>query len=290
MIKQMEKQFSVLTLCRVLKCSSSAYYSWRSGKSRTRENHARRLVTLVRTTFQESGKTYGSPRIYKSLKATRVPCSRSHIVKIMQQEQIWAVKKRKFRKTTESDHVLPVAANLLDRDFTATGPNQKWVTDITYIQTAEGWLYLAIVMDLFSRKIIGWALRDDMKTELPVEALRMAIRSRRPGPGLLHHSDRGVQYASHWYQSLLAKAKILCSMSRKGDCWDNAVAESFFSTLKREIIHSRKSLLSKAEARSTIFQYIESWYNRQRIHSILQYLSPDQFEYEQQKLSLTKAA
>ncbi|RYE54171.1 MAG: IS3 family transposase [Sphingobacteriales bacterium] len=286
----MENQFSVLTLCRVLKCSSSAYYNWKSGKTQTREIRARRLVTLVRTTFHESGKTYGSPRIYRSLKAASIPCSRTHIVRIMQQQQIWAVQKRKYRITTESDHKLPVAENLLNRDFTATQPNQKWVTDITYVQTKDGWLYLAIVMDLFSRKIIGWAMKDEMKTELPMEALKMAIQQRKPGPGLIHHSDPGVQYASNWYQSVLAKAQILCSMSRKGDCWDNAVAESFFSTLKRELIYSTSILLSKEETRSKIFKYIETWYNRQRMHSLLQYLSPVQYEYEQEKLSLIKAA
>jgi transposase InsO family protein len=208
----------------------------------------------------------------------------------MKESQIWAIHKRKFRVTTDSEHDLPVAANLLARDFTARRPNEKWVSDITYIRTKEGWLYLAVIIDLFSRKVVGWSMRSDLKTSLLLEALGMAIRARKPLAGLIHHSDRGVQYASFLFQEALQKARMLCSMSRKGNCWDNAVAESFFSTLKRELIYPNGIFFSKDDARSKIFSYIETWYNRQRKHSALQYLSPSEYEFEKQNLSLTTAA
>jgi putative transposase len=208
----------------------------------------------------------------------------------MQLEHIWAVHRRKFRVTTDSEHELPVAENLLARDFTATRPNEKWVSDITYIRTREGWLYLAVIIDLFSRKVVGWSMRSDMKTGLLLEALSMAIRARKPAAGLIHHSDRGVQYASYLFQEALRQARMLCSMSRKGNCWDNAVAESFFSTLKRELIYPNGTFASKQDARSKIFSYIETWYNRLRKHSALEYLSPSEYEFEKQNLSLTTAA
>ncbi len=212
------------------------------------------------------------------------------MVRIMQQEHIWAVHKRKFRVTTDSEHGLPVAENLLARDFTATRPNEKWVSDITYIRTKDGWLYLAVIIDLFSRKVVGWSMKSDMKTHLLLEALAMAVRARKPDAGLIHHSDRGVQYASCLFQEALQKAGMVCSMSRKGNCWDNAVAESFFSTLKRELIYPQGIFASKEEARSQIFRFIETWYNRVRKHSALQYLSPLEYEFERENLSLTKVA
>lgn len=247
-------------------------------------------MTLVRTTYYESERTYGSPRIYKAIKAAKVPCSRAHVARIMQAERIWAVHKRKFRITTDSEHGLPVAENLLARDFTATRRNEKWVSDITYIRTKEGWLYLAVIIDLFSRKVVGWSMRSDMKTGLLLDALSMAIRTRKPLAGLIHHSDRGVQYASYLFQDALQQARMTCSMSRKGNCWDNAVAESFFSTLKRELIYPNGTFVSKDDARSKIFSYIETWYNRLRKHSALQYLSPSEYEYEKENLPLTKVA
>ena len=279
-----------MVLCSVLQCSTSAYYSWRAGKARRREDHRRRLAALVSITWRESAKTYGSPRIFQAIKAARVPCSRSHIIRIMKESQIWAIHKRKFRVTTDSEHGLPVAANLLARDFVATRPNEKWVSDITYVRTSEGWLYLAVILDLFSRRVVGWSMRSDLKTDLLLEALRMAIRARRPPAGLIHHSDRGVQYAGHLFQEALQKARMLCSMSRKGNCWDNAVAESFFSTLKRELIYPNGIFANKQEAQSRIFSYIETWYNRQRKHSALQYLSPSEYEFEKENLPLTTAA
>jgi putative transposase len=287
---QLEGQYPVRTVCDLMRCSVSAYYSRKKGQFRKRENHTRKLTTLVRTTYHESGRTYGSPRIYKEIKALKIPCSRSHVARIMQKEYIWGIHKRKFRVTTDSNHELPVAKNLLDRNFTATHPNKKWTSDITYIRTKEGWLYLAVVIDLFSRKIIGWSMKDNMKTDLPLDALKMAIQARKPGAGVIHHSDRGVQYASILYQEALLKAKMICSMSRKGNCWDNAVTESFFSTLKRELIYPNRIFASRKEAQNSIFRYIESWYNRGRRHSALGYLAPEEYEFENQILSLTKAA
>ena len=201
MIRQLEGHYPVLVLCEVLLCSTSGYYSWRNGKTTRREEHRRRLVTLVRVTYHESERTHGSPRIYRAIKAAQVPCSRSHIVKIMKDEHIWAVHKRKFRVTTDSAHVLPVAENLLARDFTALGPNEKWVSDITYIRTKEVWLYLAVIIDLFSRKVVGWSMKSDMKTHLLLEALSMAIRARKPKPA--------------WFIILIVASSMQAAFSRR---------------------------------------------------------------------------
>jgi transposase InsO family protein len=186
-------------------------------------------------------------------------------------------KKRKFRKTTDSDHLYATAANLLERDFSSSGPDRRWSTDITYVWTMQGWLYLAVVMDLFSRRIIGWSMRKTLARKLVVSALHMALYGRNPGPGLIHHSDRGSQYASDDYQKELRRRGITCSMSRKGDCWDNAVVESFFATIKRELIH-RCQFATRERAAREIFEYIEVFYNRKRRHSYLGYLSPAEFE------------
>lgn len=185
--------------------------------------------------------------------------------------------KCKFKPTTDSKHNLPVAANLLDRDFTPAGPNQAWVSEITYVWSGEGWLYLAVVIDLFNRGVVGWSMSERIKRDLVIDALSLAVGRRSPGVGLVHHSDRGSQYASHDYEKLLAKHGMLCSMSKKGDCWDNAVAESFFGSLKTERIH-HQSYRTREEARRDIFEYIEVFYNRIRLHSTLGYLSPAQFE------------
>lgn len=208
----------------------------------------------------------------------------------MQQQGLAGIQKRKYCVTTQSDHDLPVADNILNRHFKAEKANEKWVADISYIRTNEGWLYLAVVIDLFSRKIVGWAMDTSMKTDLIIAALRMAIRLRKPGPGLIHHSDRGVQYASYKYQNELTRAKMICSMSRKGNCWDNSVAESFFSSLKREAIYPTGALTGIKEARSSIFSYIESFYNRSRMHSYLGYVSPEEFELNSKNVILKNAA
>lgn len=287
---QLSEQYSIRTLCRVLECSISAYYSWKKGESGKRAHHRRRLTALVRTTYFGSLKTYGSPRIYKALKADSISCSRSHIIKIMQQQGLVGIQKRKYCVTTTSDHDLPIAENLLNRGFKADKANQKWVADISYIRTNEGWLYLAVVIDLFSRKVVGWSMDTKMKTDLVLSALKMAIRLRKPLPGLIHHSDRGVQYASYKYQNELSRVKIICSMSRKGNCWDNSVAESFFSSLKRELVYPAGIYKTVNEARSAIFSYIEGFYNRSRNHSYLGYVSPDEFELNCQEMKLKNVA
>lgn len=290
MIMKLSEQYSTRTLCRVLDCSVSAYYSWKNGHSGKREFHKRRLTALIRTTYFGSKKTYGSPRIYQALKAESVRCSRSHIIRIMQQQGLAGIQRRKYCVTTQSDHDLPVADNILNRDFKAEKVNQKWVSDISYIRTNEGWLYLAVVIDLFSRKVVGWSMDTRMKTDLVIAALRMAIRLRKPGPGLIHHSDRGVQYASYKYQNELTRAKMICSMSRKGNCWDNSVAESFFSSLKRESVYPSGTFTGINEARSSIFSYIEGFYNRSRKHSYLGYVSPEEFELDSKNVILKNVA
>ena len=233
----------------------------------------------IREAFRLSRQTYGSPRIYKEIRGQQIPCSRTTIERLMRSAGITPPARRRFKKTTESDHPYLTAGNLLNRDFTPEAPNRSWATDITYIWTAEGWLYLAVVLDLFSRRIIGWAMGKSLAHELVLSALRMALFGRRPGAGLVHHSDRGSQYACGQYQRELQRRGIICSMSRRGDCWDNAVVESFFATLKRELVH-RHRFLTRTHAMREIFEYIEVFYNRQRRHSYLGYLSPLQYEQE----------
>ena len=212
-----------------------------------------------------------------ALRADGHAVGRHRVARLMRAHGLRPKTRRKFRATTDSKHGHPVAANLLDRQFTVAAPNRMWTADITYIPTAEGWLYLAIVLDLFSRQIVGWAMDATMGQQLTLRALTMAIQRQRPGPGLVHHSDRGSQYACRAYQKLLAKHAMLCSMSRKGNCWDNAPSESFFSTLKRELVNERV-YATRAEARGAIFEYIEVFYNRERLHSALGYMSPIEFE------------
>ena len=232
----------------------------------------------IRRVHEGNLRVYGSPRIYQALKSQGESVCENTVARIMQQRQIRAKTKRKFvPRTTDSQHDQPVAKNLLDREFKAHLPNQKWVADITYIPTDEGWLYLAGVMDLCSRKIVGWSMREHMQSELVGEALTMALVHRRPKAGLLHHSDRGVQYASEEYCHLLTLHGIRSSMSGKGDCWDNACAESFWSTLKTELVH-HEHYTTREQARQSIFEYIEVFYNRKRLHSSLGYQSPEAFE------------
>jgi putative transposase len=214
--------------------------------------------------------------VYVDLKEKGITCSENRVAKLMKNHQIAANRKRKFVITTDSKHGLPVAANKLNQDFTASHPNQKWVTDISYVWTTEGWLYLAVVLDLFSRKVVGWSMNASMERGLVIAALRMALQARKPPTGLLHHSDRG-QYASNDYQQVLTEHGISCSMSRKGNCYDNAVMESFFATLKQELIY-RRQYRSRKDTKQDIFEYIQVWYNRKRRHSSLEYLSPEQFE------------
>jgi len=235
------------------------------------------LTAAIQTTFRWSRGTYGAPRIHAELKSTGMDCSVNRVARLMRKAGIQARRRRSCKViTTNSKHDYPVAPNILNRQFWAAGPNEKWVGDITYIPTREGWLYLAAVLDIYSRKVIGWAMDKHMEEQLAAAALQMATAHRRPGRGVLHHSDRGSQYAAHDYQQLLWAHKMQVSMSRKGDCYDNALMESFWSTLKAECATGVYN--SRWEARQSIFEYIEVWYNRQRRHSALGYASPETFE------------
>jgi len=235
------------------------------------------LVVEIRTIHAEVKQRYGSPRIHQELQARGVPCCRNTVAKLMAEFGIHAKTTRKFCHTTDSNHDRPVAANGLDRQFEAEKPNQKWVADITYIPTREGWLYLAVVEDLYSRMVVGWSMADHLESRLVVDALEMAVQRRLPEEGLLAHSDRGSQYASEHYQRQLSQHGIECSMSGVGQCWDNAPMESFFATLKKELVH-HEDYQTRAEARASIFEFIETFYNVKRLHSSLGYQSPAQFE------------
>jgi transposase InsO family protein len=264
-------------MCRVLKVSPSGFYTWSGRGSSGREIDDARLIDKIRCIYEATGGAYGLRRIHRQLLADGESCSRNRVARLMRKCGIKARRKIKYRTTTDSKHNFPVAENLLNREFFSAGPNQAWASDITYIWTQEGWLYLAAVIDLHSRMVVGWSMSERIDRTLVLDALSMAVGRRALGPGLIHHSDRGSQYASNDYQAALTQHKMLCSMSRKGDCWDNAVAESFFSTLKTERVHHRL-YRDRAEARRDIFEYIAVFYNRVRLHSTLGYLSPAQFE------------
>jgi len=273
-----QREFSIERMCEVLGVARSGYYAWRKRPVSQRAQANCALVHEIRRVHGESGQRYGSPRVYKALREQGHCCSRTRIERLMRQHGLRGkCRQRRRVVTTDSQHRLPVAPNLLNQRFMADRPNQKWVADITYIPTAEGWLYLACVLDLFSRKIVGWAMDKTMTTALVSDALEMALHQRKPAPGLLHHSDRGSQYASLAYQQCLADNRIQVSMSRTGNCYDNAVIESFWATLKVEQVHDQR-YRTRAQARSDIFLFIEGFYNRRRRHSALGYLSPEQFE------------
>lgn len=263
--------------CRVLQVSESGYYAWRKRRACPRTDVDAELVTQIRAVHVASRQTYGCRRVQAALRQQGIVCNRKRVARLMRLHDLRGCDRRKGRpNTTQSRHGWPVAANILGRDFTAQAPNQKWLGDISYIETLEGFLYLASLEDVFSRKIVGWAMADHLETRLVEQALAMAQGRRQPEPGLLHHSDRGSQYASHDYQNRLAHHQMVASMSRKGNCWDNAMKESFFATLKAECTH--QPFATRAQARTAIFEYIEVFYNRQRLHSALGYLSPEQFE------------
>jgi putative transposase len=277
-IKANLSSFAIRAVCRVLDVSVSGYYAWLKRPVSKRARRRAALAEKIKTVHDENLNVYGSPRVYKALKAEGEAVCENTVASVMQEHQIRPKTTRKFIPcTTDSNHQQPVAENRLDRQFKAELPNQKWAVDITYIPTGEGWLYLAGVLDLCSRKIVGWSMADHMKTELVSDALTMAIMRRGKHPGLLHHSDRGVQYASDAYQHLLQLNNMEPSMSRKGNCWDNACAESFWATLKKELVN-HEQYATRAQARQSIFEYIEVFYNRQRLHSSLGYLSPEAFE------------
>jgi putative transposase len=265
-------------LCGVLEVARSGYYAWRKRAPSRRQERKQRLVDEMRTIHAEKHKgCYGSPRMQRELEARGHAVSENTVARLMKQSGLRATTGRKFRHTTDSNHASPVAANVLDRQFQATRPNEKWVADITYVWTDEGWLYLAAIEDLYSRKVVGWSLGERLTSELVSDALRMAIGRQLPGADLLAHSDRGSQYASGRYQELLKSQRITCSMSRRGNCWDNAPMESFFATLKKELVHQER-YVTRAEARQSVFEYVEVFYNRVRRHSSLGYVSPEAFE------------
>lgn len=271
-------EFDVQEMCRVLGVSRAGYYSWVKRPESSREQQNAALDKKIGKVFARSRETYGSPRVFQALKKDGVSCSENRIARRMQKNALISVRRRKFRpQTTDSNHDQPIAKNHLEQDFTATTPNQRWVGDITYIRTNEGWLYLAIVIDLFSRKVIGWSTSCSPRAELACRAIEMAILRRGKPLELVYHSDRGIQYASAEFRKVLTRFNILPSMSRKGNCYDNAVAESFFDTLKVELVH-RYKFNTRETARILLIDFIEEFYNQYRIHSTLGFESPVEYE------------
>jgi len=264
-------------MCRLLGLSRSAYYRWRGYPESKRQEEDKRLLEAIREIHRFARETYGSPRMKAELHGRGHRCGRNRVARIMRENDIMAKTTARFRGLTKSGRKQPPAPNLLDRKFQVTAPNRVWVSDITYVPTAEGFLYLAVVLDLFSRRVVGWGMSSRLSPELVGTALQQALARRDTTPGLLHHSDQDILYSCGFYQRLLADHGIECSMSRKGDCWDNAVAESFFATLKREM-EEIDSLESRAGANLSIGEYIDGFYNSQRRHSALNYSSPIEFE------------
>jgi putative transposase len=278
-IREHREEFGVKRMCQLLGVTRSGYYAWQPEKIGPRELENQVLVEQIRMEYQTSRQTYGSPRVWVRLLGLGVACGRHRVARLMRKEGIRPQKRHKrFPVTTQRQPCALPAPNRLNQDFSAAAANTKWVGDITYIDTAQGWLYLAIILDLFSRKVVGWAMSEHIDTALVETALQMALRTRQPNSALLHHSDQGSQYTSAVYQSSLTDWHIQPSMSRVGNCYDNAVAESFFGTLKTECVTHQ--FATQAQARTTIFEYIEVWYNRQRLHSSLGYLSPVEFEQQ----------
>lgn len=274
----MEKaNFPVVVLCQVLQVSRSGYYDYQSRQARSDGPDRQRLIVKVRAIHSCSRQTYGSRRMSKALKEDGEAVGRYQARTLMRQAAVEVRKKKHFKVTTDSRHDDPVALNLLDRQFEVKSPNRVWAADITYLWTEEGWLYLAVVMDLFSRKVVGWSMSSQMKAGLVSDALLMALLIRKPDRGMIHHSDRGSQYACHDYQALLSEHGMICSMSRKGNCWDNAVVERFFRSLKSDQTEHRR-YATREEAKKDVIDYVEMFYNSQRYHSYLGYVSPADYE------------
>ena len=277
-IEDRRADYPVRIMCDVLDVSPAGYYAWRSRPESQRSSDNRDLLEDIQRVHRDNHGRYGSPRVHEELKAQGRGASRGRIERLMRHHGIRAIMARPRRAgTTDSRHDLPIAPNLLDRNFVADAPNRIWLADITYVETDQGWLYLAAILDLYSRRIVGWAMADHLRADLPLAALRMAISAQRPGAGLIHHSDRGVQYASSEYRNALQSAGFSASMSRKGDCYDNAPMESFFHTLKTELVHHTQ-YATRADATRDIFAYIEGFYNRTRRHSAIGYISPVEME------------
>lgn len=283
-IAREKAMYPVDLLCSVLGVSRSGFYAAQERPGAARRQEDQQLAVHVAAAYAASRGRYGSPRVHQELQAQGHEVGRHRVARLMREQGLRARPPRRFQRTTDSQHGLPVAENVLDRQFTVPTPNTAWVSDITYLWTREGWLYLVVILDLFSRRIVGWALHDRITRQLALEALAMALRCRQARGGLMHHSDRGSQYASTDYQAMLAAHGITCSMSRRGNCWDNAVAESFFSTFKIELAHEA-DWTTHAAARADVSEYIEIFYNTQRRHSALGYVSPVTFErqYEEKQ-------
>ena len=275
------QEFSVRVMCRVLAVSRSGYYAWCSRPESTRSREDRRLLAKIRAFHHRSRGSYGSSRIHADLREDGESCGRHRVARLMRDDGLAGKKARRFKTTTDSEHSDPVAPNLLAQDFFVETPDTVWAGDITYLRTREGWLYLAVLLDLHSRFIVGWSLSSSLDRSLPLEALENAVRRRRPGRGLLHHSDRGSQYTCEDYRDRLGELGMTASMSRKGNCFDNAVVESFFDSLKTEI--DQQVFESREQARQKVFDYIEIFYNRSRRHSTLGYVSPATFEQQLQE-------
>ena len=273
-------EFPVRLMCRVLALAPSGYYAWRRRPTCAHALADERLLLRVRAAHAESGGSYGAPRIHRGLRRAGIRVGRKRVARVMRADGLAGTPARpRAPRTTDSAHAFPVAPNVLARRFDVNGVevNRVWVSDLTYVPTREGWAYLAVVLDLASRRVVGWAVGDSLAAELALDALRMALEERQPPPGLVHHSDRGVQYACTAYRELLAAHGVEVSMSRRGNCWDNAVAESFFATLERELI-DRHDWPTRAAAARAIFDYIAAWYNTRRLHSTLNYQSPAAYE------------
>ena len=286
-IRAHEGDYSVQMMCSALQVTRSGFYAWRNRLPSKRKQEDGTIIEQMRAIHKESRATYGAPRLHAKLRKNGKRVSRKRVARLMLQGDIVVKTRRRFKATTNSKHDLPIAENLLDRHFSADdigAKNRVFAGDITYIQTDEGWLYLAVVIDLWSRRVVGWSMSHRMTKELVNDALRMALAQRIPGTNVLYHTDRGSQYASDDHQKLLKRHNMICSMSRKGNCWDNAVVESWNATLKTELIH-RQRWSTREEARAAVFKYIETWYNTNRLHSTLGYRTPAAFENEMSALA-----
>ena len=272
-----KERYPIALMCRVLGVSRSGFHAWRRRGPSGRSERDVDLTQRIRRIHEESRSTYGSPRVHRQLREDGTRVGRKRVERLMRAEGLRGKLRRRFRRTTDSNHALPIAPNTLNRQFSVDGPDQVWAGDLTYIPTAKGWAYLAVVIDLYSRLVVGWSLADHMQTEMVEGALLAALGKRRPSCRMLHHSDRGSQYASRAYRSRLEAAGIEVSMSRRGNCWDNAVVESFFGTLKQELVHDAR-WSDQVEARAAIHDYIEVFYNRQRLHSAIGYQTPAAFD------------
>jgi transposase InsO family protein len=285
MIEEDHGRRSVRAMCEALAVSPSAYYAWRARPETKRMQSDRRLLTEIRAVHRESGETYGALRVHAELRARGAVCGKNRIARLMCEHDVRARRpKRRPPTSTSTTPLTPVAANVLDRSFSPDAPDRVWAVDMTYIATGEGWLYLSVVLDLHSRRVVGWSAQPSLTRRGPVEALTAALRDRRPAPGLVHHSDQGSQYTSDEYRSLLRRHSLVASMSRRGNCHDNAPTESFFASLKSDVVPPHRGGVegrrfeTHAEARSVLFAYIETFYNRRRRHSSLGYLTPDEHE------------